>query len=254
MDYNTKCLYVILIKNKPTAPLQSTLTRTWDGGAVVIVDLLALEQRLLKAVSPNTFLLDTLGWWWWKVPVKGPSSHQGKRGQCLSTGTSLCRDLPRAHLDWPREHVRVPGIHPDPLAVKQPGAPKDTEIRTVHTGCWPSGLPWSLVLSPMTSSPWVLSLSAFFPCLLGCPLPSWLCFLLQLLWIFLWLSLTAHSQPTTWSFCPWQLRTKLPLDQTPIPSAHMAPKARFLQCFSHGWAGKSCGGLYSSSSRVGNGG
>ena len=114
MDYNTKGLYVILIKNKPTAPLQSTLTRTWDGGAVVIADLLALEQKLLKAVSPNTFLLDTLGWWWWKVPIKSPSSHQVKRGQCLSTGTSLCGDLPRAHLDRPHERMRVPGIHPDP--------------------------------------------------------------------------------------------------------------------------------------------
>lgn len=34
---------------------------------MVIADLLALEQRLLKAVSPNTLLLDTLA-----VMVKSP--------------------------------------------------------------------------------------------------------------------------------------------------------------------------------------
>ena len=155
---------------------------------------------------------------------------------------------------WPASWACEGAGHPSrPLAVKPPGAPMDPAIRALHTGCWPSSLPCTLVLSPMTSSsPWAPSLSAFFPRLLGCPLPSWLCFLLQLLWLFLWLSLTARSQPTPWSFCPWQLRTKLPLDQTPTPCAHVAPKAGFLQCFSHGWAGKLCGGLYSSSSRVGD--
>lgn len=51
-----------------------------------IVGLLALEQRLLKAVSPNTFLPDTLGVMMVESPPKDPTSHQGKRGQCLSTG------------------------------------------------------------------------------------------------------------------------------------------------------------------------
>ena len=153
MDYNTKGLYVILIKNKPTAPLQSTLTRTWDGGAVVIADLLALEQKLLKAVSPNTFLLDTLGWWWWKVPIKSPSSHQVKRGQCLSTGTSLCGDLPRAHLDRPHERMRVPGIHPDPWLSSRLVPP-----RTLRSGPFTQAAGTQAFLGHLSWAPWLLLL------------------------------------------------------------------------------------------------
>ena len=45
---------------------------------VVIADLLALEQRLLKAVSPNTLLLDTLGVMMVKSPHRRPLIPPGQ--------------------------------------------------------------------------------------------------------------------------------------------------------------------------------
>ena len=57
-----KWLYVILKKKKKSSSSTIIYTHTYvRWRCVVIADLLALEQRLLKAVSPNTFLLDTLG-------------------------------------------------------------------------------------------------------------------------------------------------------------------------------------------------
>ena len=180
------------------------------------------RAEALKAASPNTFLLDILGWWRWKVPTKDPSSHQGKGGQCLSTGASLGRDLPELTLPgllraWGcRASLQALGCQ----AAWCPHGPCDRDHSRRLLARRPSLVtclePGDLFFSEISLSRCCLPVSAWRPSALSA------LFLLQRLWLFLWPSLTAHSQPTPWSLCPWQLRTKLPLEQTPAPGADVA--------------------------------
>ena len=168
-----------------------------------------------------------------KSPHERPSSHQGKRGQCLSTGASLCGDLPELTLTGLLS-ARVPGIPPGPWLPSRrcPRGPCDQDRSRGLLAPRPSLVaclePRDFFFSEISLPRCFLRVSTWRPSALSA------LFLPQRPWLFLWLSLTSHSQPTPRSLHPRQLRTELPLEQTPAPSAGVAAQAGFLQCSPRG--------------------
>lgn len=174
----------------------------FDGEAVKIVDLLALEQRLWKAV----FLLIHWGDDGGNILMNTSDPNLGEKGQCLSTDRRRYRDLPSAPLtkttpplsaDW---CLRVPGLHPDPWPSIQAGPLTHHAIRCIPTGCWHSGHLQTLSLVLLLLLLLNLFFSHFFQCLLGYPL--------VLLAIF------SAPAPPTLSICQWPLASLAEADCT----------------------------------------